>query len=173
SFGKHSNCSSWKSNLDGGSIQGSGYCRSKSVRSTIGSNSKFRCSIKSINILFERLTMGFKAIFDQYNWEEVEQRIYASTENDVRRALSKTKRDLNDFAALISPAAAPFWEQMAQMSHALTQKRFGKTIQLYAPMYLSNECNNICTYGGFSLDNKIRRKTLNPAEIKQEMAVIK
>jgi len=117
--------------------------------------------------------MSFQQLFDQHNWEEVEQRIYASTDNDVRRALSKTKRDLNDFAALISPAAAPYLEQMAQMSHALTQKRFGKTIQLYAPMYLSNECNNICTYCGFSLDNKIRRKTLNPAEIEQEMAVIK
>lgn len=117
--------------------------------------------------------MAFQELFDRYNWEEVEQKIYASTEQDVIRALNKTKRDLDDFAALISPAAAPYLEQMAQQSHALTQKRFGKTIQMYAPMYLSNECNNICTYCGFSLDNKIPRKTLNPAEIEQEMAVIK
>jgi 2-iminoacetate synthase len=91
----------------------------------------------------------------------------------VERALSKEKRDLEDFKALISPAAEPFLEQMAQLSHQLTQKRFGKTIQLYTPMYLSNECNNICTYCGFSFDNKIRRKTLTDDEIKKEVEFLK
>jgi 2-iminoacetate synthase len=62
---------------------------------------------------------------------------------------------------------------MAQLSHQLTPKRFGKTIQMFAPMYLSNECNNICTYCGFSLDNKIKRKTLTASEILQEINVIK
>ena len=84
-----------------------------------------------------------------------------------------THRTLEDFKALISPAALPYLEQMAQLSHQLTQRRFGKTIQLFAPMYLSNECNNICTYCGFSLDNKIKRKTLTAAEILQEINVIK
>lgn len=115
----------------------------------------------------------FQQLFDQYNWDEVSKKIYASTTQDVERVLRKSRRTIEDFAVLISPAAAPYLEQMAQMSHALTKKRFGKTIQMYAPMYLSNECNNICTYCGFSLDNKIRRKTLNPAEIEQEIAVIK
>jgi len=62
---------------------------------------------------------------------------------------------------------------MAQVSQELTLKRFGKVIQMYVPLYLSNECNNICTYCGFSLDNKMRRKTLSPIEIMQEVAVLK
>jgi 2-iminoacetate synthase len=62
---------------------------------------------------------------------------------------------------------------MATQSRQLTQKRFGKTIQMFAPMYLSNECNNICTYCGFSFDNKIKRRTLSEKEILQEVGFIK
>jgi 2-iminoacetate synthase len=115
----------------------------------------------------------FKALFDTYSWEEVKQSIYAKTAADVERALSAGKRSLEDFKALISPAAEPYLERMAQMSHAISQKRFGKVIQLYVPLYLSNECNNICTYCGFSFDNKVRRKTLSEKEILQEVAAIK
>lgn len=117
--------------------------------------------------------MDFKDIFTNTNWDETKSSIYAKTAKDVERALSKEKRDLEDFKALVSPAATPYLEQMAQLSHALTQKRFGKTIQLYAPMYLSNECNNICTYCGFSFDNKIRRKTLTEDELKTETNFLK
>lgn len=115
----------------------------------------------------------FIELFNNTNWDEIKSSIYAKTAQDVERALSKTKRDLEDFKALISPAAEPYLEQMAQLSHALTQKRFGKTIQMYAPMYLSNECNNICTYCGFSFDNKLRRKTLTDDEIKTETNFLK
>jgi 2-iminoacetate synthase len=80
---------------------------------------------------------------------------------------------LEDFKAFISPAALPYLEQMAQLSHELTQKRFGKTIQLFAPMYLSNKCNNICTYCGFSMNNRIKRKTLTGEEIAEEIKEIK
>jgi 2-iminoacetate synthase len=62
---------------------------------------------------------------------------------------------------------------MAQLSHLLTQKRFGKTIQMYVPLYLSNECQNICTYCAFSYDNKIKRKTLSDEEILKEVSIIK
>src|SRR5450759_2028895 len=62
---------------------------------------------------------------------------------------------------------------MAQLSHQSTQKRFGKTIQMYAPLYLSNVCNNFCVYCGFNFDNKIKRKTLTPDEISLEIAEIK
>ncbi len=92
---------------------------------------------------------------------------------DVERALSSSKITLEDFKALISPAAVPYLEVMATKSQQLTQKRFGKTIQMFAPMYLSNECNNICTYCGFSFDNKIKRRTLTENEILQEIAFIK
>lgn len=117
--------------------------------------------------------MDFKNIFDTYNWEEQKASIYSKTATDVERALASKKRTPEDFKALISPAAVPYLEQMAALSHELTVKRFGKTIQLYAPMYLSNECNNICTYCGFSLDNKIKRKTLSNAEILAEVNYIK
>jgi 2-iminoacetate synthase len=115
----------------------------------------------------------FKDIFNTLNWDEVARSIYSKTIEDVQGALAKPKRDLEDFKALISPAAEPFIEQMAQMSHQITQKRFGKTIHLYIPMYLSNECENICTYCGFSLDLKIARKTLSDAEILEEVKIIK
>ena len=115
----------------------------------------------------------FKDIYDQYSWDEVQASIQTKTAKDVESALAATHRTLEDFKALISSAASPYLEQMAQLSHQLTQKRFGKTIQLFAPIYLSNECNNICTYCGFSLDNKIKRKTLTAAEILQEINVIK
>lgn len=115
----------------------------------------------------------FTEIFRQYNWEDVKSSIYAKTAIDVTLALRKNKRDLEDFKALISPAAHPYLEQMAQLSNRLTQKRFGKTIQLYAPLYLSNECQNICTYCGFSYDNKIKRKTLSDAEIIKEAEAVK
>ena len=117
--------------------------------------------------------MSFKEIYDSQNWEEAKVTIYNKTSLDVEKALSAKRRTLEDFKALISPAAAPYLEQMAQLSHQLTQKRFGKTIQLFVPMYLSNECNNICTYCGFSFDNKIKRKTLSADEILREITEIK
>ncbi len=115
----------------------------------------------------------FKTIFNTYDWEETLQSIFDKTEDEVIRALQNTKRDLEDFKALISPAAKPFIEQMAQQSNSITRKRFGNTIQMYAPMYLSNECQNICTYCGFSLTNKIPRRTLTDKEILREVSYLK
>jgi len=115
----------------------------------------------------------FKDIFDEFSWEEVKASILLKSAKDVEAALSRQHRTLEDFKALISPAAMPYLEQMAQLSHQLTQKRFGKTIQLFAPMYLSNKCNNICTYCGFSMNNKIKRKTLTGEEIQEEIQEIK
>lgn len=116
---------------------------------------------------------SFKEIFDQHSWDLEKESVYGKTAADVERALSHHNRDLEDFKALISPAAIPYLEDMAQLSHQLTLQRFGNTIQLYAPFYLSNECQNICTYCGFSLDNKIRRKTLSEQEIESETEAIK
>jgi 2-iminoacetate synthase len=117
--------------------------------------------------------MSFKPIFEAYPWEDVKASIYAKTAADVARALAASRRTLDDFKALISPAAAPFLEQMAQLSHRRTRQRFGNTMQLYAPLYLSNECQNICTYCGFSLDNKLKRRTLSSVEMLAEAAVLK
>jgi len=116
---------------------------------------------------------NFKDLFETYNWDETLASIYSKTEDDVLRALSIEKRSLEDFKALISPAAMPFLEEMAQLSSQLTKKRFGNTMQMYAPMYLSNECQNICTYCGFSMTNKIPRRTLTDSEIIREAEFLK
>ncbi|MBT2562554.1 2-iminoacetate synthase ThiH [Pedobacter sp. ISL-64] len=116
---------------------------------------------------------SFNEVFESHNWDDTRASIYDKTAADVERALRNTQRDLEDFKALISPAALPYLEDMAQISQRLTLDRFGRVIQMYIPLYLSNECNNICTYCGFSYDNKVRRRTLNPMEIMQEVAVIK
>jgi 2-iminoacetate synthase len=116
----------------------------------------------------------FTEIFKKYNWEDVQQQINNKTSADVERALARGGRgSVNDFMALISPAAEPYLETMAQLSYSLTRKRFGNTIQMYIPMYLSNECQNICTYCGFRYDNKIARIVLNDKQIIQEVEAVK
>ncbi|WP_104382345.1 2-iminoacetate synthase ThiH [Sphingobacterium sp. HMA12] len=115
----------------------------------------------------------FKELLAQYRWKDVQTKIYGTSDRDVRHALDRDNLTLNDFLALISPAATPYLEQMAVKAQQITQRRFGKTIQLYAPLYLSNECQNICTYCGFSMDNKIRRKTLNNTELLLEAMALK
>jgi 2-iminoacetate synthase len=117
--------------------------------------------------------MSFREQFERHDWNEVKDSIYSKTAIDVENALHASKRTLEDFKALISPVASRYLEPMARLSRELTQKRFGKTIQMYIPLYLSNECTNICTYCGFSLDNKVRRRTLNADEILKEVEVIK
>lgn len=92
---------------------------------------------------------------------------------DVRASLAKSKLVLSDFANLISPAASGLLEHLGRRSHAMTQQRFGKVIRLFAPLYLSNECINNCSYCGFSRDNPILRVTLSIDEMKQEAASLK
>ena len=68
------------------------------------------------------------------SWEETTQRIASMTANDVRRALTKDHCDVNDFMALLSPAAEPFLEQMARLSRKYTEERFGKTMSMFIPL---------------------------------------
>ncbi|ELI5882812.1 TPA: 2-iminoacetate synthase ThiH [Vibrio parahaemolyticus] len=117
--------------------------------------------------------MSFYDCFQQLDWDDISMSIYAKTEQDVERALAKPKRDLEDFKALISPAAEPYLEQMAKLSYSLTRKRFGNTMSLYIPLYLSNLCANACTYCGFSMENRIKRRTLNRDEVEAEIDAIK
>lgn len=117
--------------------------------------------------------MSFKETFDLLKWKETKESIYNKTSKDVEKAIYKTHKTPEDFKALISPAADAYVEEMAQLSHKITQKRFGKTIQLYTPLYLSNECDNYCNYCGFNSNNKIKRKTLTPGEIISETNEIK
>jgi 2-iminoacetate synthase len=116
----------------------------------------------------------FTDLWKQHDFAAVAASIAAKTPVDVRRALGRAGRglSLDDLAALLSPAAAPHLEEMAALSHRLTVERFGRTMQLYAPMYLTNVCANICTYCGFSAENRIPRKALNDPEILGEAAVL-
>src|SRR5438132_761086 len=118
--------------------------------------------------------MTFVDTWKQHDFAAVAASIATRTPVDVRRALAKAGRglSLDDLAALLSPAAAPFLEEMAALSHRLTVERFGRTMQLYAPMYLTNVCANICTYCGFSAQNRIPRKALDDAEILAEADVL-
>ncbi|EQB8944828.1 2-iminoacetate synthase ThiH [Vibrio parahaemolyticus] len=117
--------------------------------------------------------MSFYDRFQQLDWDDISMSIYAKTAQDVERALAKPKRDLEDFKALISPAAEPYLEHMAKLSYSLTRKRFGNTMSLYIPLYLSNLCANACTYCGFSMENRIKRRTLNRDEVEAEIDAIK
>lgn len=89
----------------------------------------------------------------------------SATERDVERALRKGRRDLSDFASLLSPAARDRIDEMAEDAHSLTVRRFGRTIHLFAPLYLSNECVSSCTYCGFSAENEIARHTLSVDDV--------
>ncbi len=80
---------------------------------------------------------------------------------------------LDDFAVLLSPAAGARLEDLAQLAHATTIRRFGPTVRLYAPLYLSNECVSVCTYCGFSAGNDIRRRTLSVPEVGAEAAALR
>ncbi len=90
----------------------------------------------------------------------------------VARALSVRNPDLEDLAALISPAASPFLEQMARRAQTLTRKHFGKIIELFIPLYLSNYCVNGCSYCGFASDRPIERRRLTLEEIEKEALVL-
>ncbi|MGK2956824.1 MAG: 2-iminoacetate synthase ThiH [Acidimicrobiales bacterium] len=91
-----------------------------------------------------------------------------ATNNDVDRALRSSRRNLTDFSALISPVAAVRLEELASAANQLTVQRFGRTIRLFAPLYLSSECVSTCTYCGFSAENDITRRTLTPEEARAE-----
>jgi 2-iminoacetate synthase len=119
--------------------------------------------------------MSFVDTWRRHDFGAVAARIQAKTPSDVRRALSRPRGslDLEDFAALLSPAASARLEEMAQLSHRYTLERFGRTMRLYAPLYLSNACANVCTYCGFSAHNRIKRKVLSDPEILAEAGVLR
>ena len=117
--------------------------------------------------------MNFTELIDGYDWDEVQSRIYAATAGDVERALAKDRRSVEDFMALVSPAAQAYLEPMAALSRRYTQQRFGSTIQLYIPLYLSNSCMNHCVYCGFNHNNDIRRIILSDEQILREVEAIK
>lgn len=115
----------------------------------------------------------FSEVISKYSWEEMTRRVEAKSEADVVKALTRRHCDIDDFMALISPAAQPYLEEMAQLSRRYTQERFGKTISMYIPMYITNSCTNHCVYCGFNHNNPMARTILTPNEIEQECRAIK
>lgn len=99
--------------------------------------------------------------------------VAVATPDDVERALRRDVLDARDLAALLSPAARERLEDLAARSAALTRRRFGRVMQLYAPLYLSNECVNRCTYCGFSHGLAIPRRTLTLDEVDAEAVAIR
>ncbi|MGL5980644.1 MAG: 2-iminoacetate synthase ThiH [Phocaeicola sp.] len=115
----------------------------------------------------------FSEELKKIGWEETKSLIYSQTEVDVRRALNKERLSVEDFMALISPAATPYLESMAQLSQKYTRERFGKTMSMFIPLYLSNSCTNSCVYCGFNHTNKMKRTILTEEEMVEEFKAIK
>lgn len=109
----------------------------------------------------------------KYDWDDTTRAINSKTARDVEIALSKEHLNIDDFMALISPAAEPYIENMAQLSHKYTMERFGKTISMYIPLYVSNACSNYCVYCGFNHNNPMQRTTLTMEQVKAECEAIR
>lgn len=116
-------------------------------------------------------------MFSEYlktiSWDETTEKIMHKTDADVRRALQKEYCDVDDFMAMISPAAEPYLEQMAQLSRHYTEERFGKTISLFIPLYLTNSCGNSCVYCSFHVSNPMARTILTFDQMEDEYRAIK
>ncbi|SMG60995.1 2-iminoacetate synthase ThiH [Cedecea sp. NFIX57] len=109
----------------------------------------------------------------QLDWDDITLSINGKTAADVERAIHSPRLTREDLMALLSPAASRYLEPLAQRAQQLTRQRFGNTVSFYVPLYLSNLCANDCTYCGFSMSNKLKRKTLDEAEIERECEAIR
>jgi len=118
---------------------------------------------------------NFSDFLKTLSWDEYSKSVHGITRSQVECALNREGRGgLRDLIALLSPISGnEYLEELAQLSYQITRRRFGKAIRLFAPLYLSNECNNICDYCGFSMHNKIPRKTLSDAEILRDAGILK
>ena len=118
----------------------------------------------------------FSDVLPEWPLGEVESGLASATETDVLAALelAENGRRLNarDFMALVSPAASPYLETMARIARDVTVRQFGRSIQLFTPLYLANYCTNQCVYCGFNTKNHIHRSMLTMDEVEAEGKVI-
>ena len=117
------------------------------------------------------MTKSFQEELEGYDFSQLQALSRCEDVDYVREQLNRgfyPKPGLETFALLISPAASHLLEEIAQKASQLTHERHGQVIRLYAPAYISNECTNTCTYCGFTMENKINRKSLNAPEMKAE-----
>ncbi len=106
------------------------------------------------------------------DFQEINKKLNTITEGDVRKALSFSVLGIDGLVALLSPAAEVLLGDLVRKSSNITQQRFGRTIQLYAPLYLSSFCQNRCKYCGFSAENHIDRRVLSLDEAEAEAAIL-
>jgi 2-iminoacetate synthase len=116
--------------------------------------------------------MTFYSTIERYQDVDFEAKFAAVTAERVQAALDRATLTVDDFLALLSPVAVPFLEEMAAKAHQLTVQYFGRTIQLYIPLYISNFCSNKCVYCGFHTGNRIKRAKLSLEEIELEARAI-
>ena len=110
---------------------------------------------------------------DPTTWDRFAELVYATSDADVRRALTTEDPAPRDLAALLSPAAENHLDEMACRARETTLRRFGRVVVLYVPFYLSNECINHCTYCHFAHDVEIARSTLTPPQVDAEVDRLK
>jgi 2-iminoacetate synthase len=123
---------------------------------------------------FEETALDFLEVLDSWPEDRVRDLVFRATAEDVKRALHSEDLSPRDFAALLSPAAAASLEEMARISNRLTRQHFGRTIALFAPIYLSNVCNSDCVYCCYATRSGMpgERRTLNETEIRDECRVL-
>ncbi len=138
--------------------------------------------MSGLNSCIERETVansrGFADIIGQWDWDTTGEAVMTATDADVNRVLAKAESNATpltpeEFGILISPAASPYLDRMALLSRRYTLERYGKTISLYIPMYVSNACSNACVYCGFNHANALSRTILTPEQIEDECKAIK
>lgn len=122
----------------------------------------------------DRMLSSFYDAVSVFPFKDWRERVFSKQGRDVEVALGHAGHGtLDDFAALISPAADGYLREMAELSHGLTLRRFGRVVSLYVPLYLSNACRNTCVYCGYNHRNAIGRMTLTQEEILREAEAIK
>jgi 2-iminoacetate synthase len=112
--------------------------------------------------------MSFHDYIEHYDWSRIEREIEDCSPDAVGAALGAAGLTPEGLMSLLSPAAEPFLEEMAQRSHRLTEQRFGRVISLFAPIYVSNVCTSSCVYCGFNIHNPVQRLTLTVDETEAE-----
>lgn len=116
--------------------------------------------------------MSFAKIIDNIHDFNIQDYLQNVSDSDIENSLNKKELNRRDFLNLLSPGAENYLEEMAQKAHRLTVQWFGKTIKLYAPLYISNYCSNQCLYCGFNQKNRISRQKLSLNEIDREAQII-
>ncbi len=111
-------------------------------------------------------------LLNNNGWENLSEKILRYSPEQVNSVLAKPELSINDLPVLLSPAASEQLETMAQRSHKLTLQRFGKTVLMYVPLYVSNYCTNLCVYCGFNAKNKVKRLAMSIDEAVNESMLL-